>query len=455
MFRQRFRVLGIVVVAGFLAAPFATAQTILHVNDDAIGANDGSSWTNAFVDADGEDDVVGTDLAGNARIMDGDDDGTTTVDMGAYEFFFDCNENELPDACDLDCTALDGACSLPGCGASTDCNTNDMPDECDIADETSEDCNENITPDECEPGGLEDCNENGVPDLCDIHLETSGDCNGNAIPDDCDVDPSDPDGDGEVSRDYDGNGTPDECECFASWPPEPDRLDLPGNPISRKIRYVSFSVNDAARFRAVRVTFQDLQSMYAHWNGVQLYVQQPEVYCENAGTSQQIPCPDDAGGLPQTWFWGATVGCDPWWDDWTQYDVVHVYHEGINHSGVYDIQVIDAGCSPAEEGDYSTPLTQTTSPWADSISNCTTFPCGPADGITGIVDITAILDKWKNLPGNLQKVRADIEGSPAGDYFVPDQAINITDVSDCLSAFLGYSYAPGWLGLPPPPPSCP
>ena len=42
----------------------------------------------------------------------------------------DCNENGIPDECDIDCD-LPG-CDVPGCGESEDCNTNSVPDECDL-----------------------------------------------------------------------------------------------------------------------------------------------------------------------------------------------------------------------------------------------------------------------------------------------------------------------------------
>ena len=55
---------------------------------------------------------------------------------------FDCNENGIPDECDLaDCD------NDP---ASDDCNENGIPDGCDIAAEISEDVNEYGIPDECE-----------------------------------------------------------------------------------------------------------------------------------------------------------------------------------------------------------------------------------------------------------------------------------------------------------------
>ena len=42
----------------------------------------------------------------------------------------DCNDNGLPDECDLDCGPSGGPCDLVGCGQSEDCNTNGVPDEC-------------------------------------------------------------------------------------------------------------------------------------------------------------------------------------------------------------------------------------------------------------------------------------------------------------------------------------
>ncbi|MGB2986477.1 MAG: sialidase family protein, partial [Phycisphaerae bacterium] len=103
----------------------------------------------------------------------GIDDETDVAD----ETSDDCNDNNVPDECEVDC------------------NNNGIPDECDIADGTSEDCTGNGIPDECEP----DCNDNGVADSCDIQNGTSDDCNGNRVPDECDPD-------------CDGDGIPSDCD---------------------------------------------------------------------------------------------------------------------------------------------------------------------------------------------------------------------------------------------------
>jgi hypothetical protein len=138
---------------------------------------------------------LNTDIDGNPRISDGNNDGVATVDMGAYETV-DCNHNGVPDWADI------------ANGTSHDCNANGIPDECDIANGTSQDCNGDGVPDECPlPPGTPDCNMNGVPDVCDIAAGTSEDCNSNGIPDECEVPPI-----GPASNDLNGNGIPDDCE---------------------------------------------------------------------------------------------------------------------------------------------------------------------------------------------------------------------------------------------------
>ncbi|MHC4089029.1 MAG: S8 family serine peptidase, partial [Planctomycetota bacterium] len=95
--------------------------------------------------------------------------------INAFAAYADCNINEIPDECDVDCGTPGGACDVPGCGGSLDCNTNGIPDECEI------DCNSNGIPDDCDiadcPAGdtsCADCDANGVPDGCDVPFPQQG-----------------------------------------------------------------------------------------------------------------------------------------------------------------------------------------------------------------------------------------------------------------------------------------
>ena len=166
-----------------------------HLISDSVGAS--LAYAATF---NGEQDVyflrIGQDCNNNG-LHDGTDIATG--------FSTDCNNNLIPDSCEN----------------PADCNGNGTQDICEIAAGTSSDCNGNGTLDECEidqnsqaPGGPffctvacdPDCNNNGIPDNCEP------DCNNNGIPDDCDVDPSDPDGNGQISADCQPDGVPDECQ---------------------------------------------------------------------------------------------------------------------------------------------------------------------------------------------------------------------------------------------------
>ena len=163
----------------------------------------------------------------------------------------DCNENDVADSCDIDTgTSLDcntndipDECDLTDCDGSawcSDCNTNGILDACDISSGFSEDCNTNSVPDECEPGGTADCNTNGEPDLCDIHTGYSQDCNANAVPDDCDINPADPDGNGQVSTDVNVNGIPDECETDCNENGLPDVWEISSGVFTSDASWAAF-----------------------------------------------------------------------------------------------------------------------------------------------------------------------------------------------------------------------
>ena len=169
----------------------------------------------------------GTDLDGRPRFRDDPDTvdsgwGTPPiVDMGAYEYWADCNENGILDSVDI------------AQGTSADCNENGTPDECELEDGIAFDCNDNGVLDECDlaDGNAVDCDMNGVPDECQEDVDSDGlidpcdNCGKDYNPDQSD---RDRDGVGDVCDncpgtfnpeqvDQDGNGLGDACDA---------RLDL-------------------------------------------------------------------------------------------------------------------------------------------------------------------------------------------------------------------------------------
>ncbi len=136
-----------------------------------------------ILDVDGDGDTTEAlpfDIDGLARVLDADNDGTATTDMGAHEVptnacevvaYLDCDGNGREDSCDV----FDGI-------GGPDCNGNFFIDSCEI-----------------ENGTLKDCDGDGLADLCEIANGTAPDCDGNSIDDACDPD-------------FDGDGTNDACD---------------------------------------------------------------------------------------------------------------------------------------------------------------------------------------------------------------------------------------------------
>ncbi len=171
-------------------------------------------------------DGGGSDDDGNGMLdeCDADSDGDGVIDALDNCALFnpaqlDCQQNGVGDVCELadgsvgDC---DGNGVPDACDAhQEDCQNNQLGDSCDIADGTSLDCDENGVPDECEP----DCDNNGVVDACDI-LGPDADCNDNLVLDACepyfdcnDNGVQDICDVGVLGDDCNGNGLLDACEA--------------------------------------------------------------------------------------------------------------------------------------------------------------------------------------------------------------------------------------------------
>lgn len=242
-----------------------------------------------------------------------------------------------------------------------------------------------------------DCNENGIDDAEDIASELSPDAN--------------------------SNGIPDECECPAPEPPATEQ------PHVKKIRYLSIVPGNPGLTTALRVTPASLLFPYNSLAGEHLWVGPPFEITENSGRDR----PEEAPGYPTAWI--ATLQCEPHYTDWSVYGTVHVTSNWILPSGTYDVQAVDVACRANLEVTFSSPLTLATSRWGDLVGNCETAPCSPPDGGIAITtDVTAVLNKFKNIEGAPIKARSDLD--PA----TPDQRINISDVTFCLGAFRGEVY---------------
>jgi len=113
-----------------------------------------------------------------ASLRDCNSNGYPDICDIRFNWWPDCNTNNSPDNCEVDCDndGIPDACQLTG----NDCNTNKTLDPCeaypDITTNASatveprkqlRDCNTNRTLDVCE--SLANCNTNNTPDICDIN----------------------------------------------------------------------------------------------------------------------------------------------------------------------------------------------------------------------------------------------------------------------------------------------
>ena len=86
----------------------------------------------------------------------------------------DCNENTIPDVCDIHCGPPGGTCDVPGCGQSSDCDGDGILDECELR----------IRERDCDSDGV--CNGPQIA-ACAKGDSSCADCNGNQIPDAYDI----------------------------------------------------------------------------------------------------------------------------------------------------------------------------------------------------------------------------------------------------------------------------
>ena len=309
----------------------------------------------------------------------------------------------------------------------------------------------------CDDGLDDECD--GLIDCADPDCQIDADGDGvNAAPcgNDCaDADPCGTEGPAEVCNDATDNDCDlmvdcDDTDCagdaacclVANAPVAPPSSS---HAAADKNRNLTFVDANAGRQTAMRMTLVDLPTPYGTFNGTRMWVAAPEVTCENSG--QKVPPPggcSGAPGAPSRTYSRATLRCTPYYTDWSAYGEVHVHHELIVPDGLYELQALDEPCDSGIEGNYSTPLEADTAHWGDVVKDCTTRPCGGPNNIVDIVDVVAILDKFKNQITAPLKLRCDLE--PA----TTDALINISDVTYALEAFGGspYPFAGSFGGCP-------
>ena len=99
-------------------------------------------------------------------------------------------------------------------------------------------------------------------------------------------------------------------------------------------RFMAVGAGESREIQGGRVTRFDLPEPFDGLKGRTLWLGQPTEVTDRSGVVDPLM----AEGHPT--FWAATLQCDPFYADWSQYGTVHVYHESIIPDGVYDLQAI-------------------------------------------------------------------------------------------------------------------
>ena len=167
-----------------------------------------------------------------------------------------------------------------------------------------------------------------------------------------------------------------------------------------------------------------------------MWVQEPSEVTESSGLT---------GNAPPPTYWAATLDCEPAFMDWSVYDRVDVYDASIVPGATYDVQIIDGTCQASNEDHYSDALSVMMSASGDVVQDCSVHPCSPPHGVIDFVDISAVVEKFKNTPTAVRKARADvINATPSLPS--PDRKVDFVDISYIVDAFCG---TPSTLPGPP------
>jgi hypothetical protein len=213
-------------------------------------------------------------------------------------------------------------------------------------------------------------------------------------------------------------------DCPISTAPQGDPL-TPDQGFGTKNRYLSFQAGDTDQLQAVRVTFTSMPPGFEYAQGRTMWVQEPFLVTEASGSNDPVPPPT---------FWAARLDCAPFYTDWAVYGTVDVYNDGLIPEGVYDVQAIDVNCSAGDEDAYSPSLSVVLSAIGDVVRDCGAFPCPPPNGVIDFVDISAVVEKFKNEPTAPRKARADVINSDVSQP-LPDRKVDFVDISYIVEAF--------------------
>ncbi len=203
-----------------------------------------------------------------------------------------------------------------------------------------------------------------------------------------------------------------------------------------RCRFISFVPGHSGEQMAIRVKLVSLHHVdppyaggpsipFTSFEGQYRWVGPPTQYVES--TSNATP------------FFASSVQCSPHYQDWSSAGYLHVTGSAIVPSSLYDVQFVPASCMGNENScaEISAPLTLATTRWADIEA-----PFNPPSANTqpDLGDVSALVNKFKNVVGAPIKARALLAGSDASGNIDLSNNISFAHISACVDAFKGAPY---------------
>jgi hypothetical protein len=136
-----------------------------------------------------------------------------------------------------------------------------------------------------------------------------------------------------------------------------------------------------------------------------------------------------------TTFMAATLQCTPHYMDWTTIGLVYVIGREVVPSSTLSVRTFGINCMGREATctNISDPLEIGTARWGD-----VQVPFNPPDASAqpDFGDVSALVDKFRNQPRALNKVRTKLQPD------IPNMSsdVGFTDISECVNAFKGTGF---------------
>lgn len=136
-----------------------------------------------------------------------------------------------------------------------------------------------------------------------------------------------------------------------------------------------------------------------------------------------------------TTFMAATLQCTPHYMDWTTIGLVYVIGREVVPSSTLSVRTFGINCMGREATctNISDPLEIGTARWGD-----VQVPFNPPDASAqpDFGDVSALVDKFRDQPGALNKVRTKLHP----DIPNMNTDVDFTDISECVNAFKGNGF---------------